>query len=314
MTALSLKERFQFSRFVQGEKPQTGEITLNQRRIFILPTKRGLNFVVLIGLLLLIAFVYNNNLAYLLGFLLASVFFIAILHSYKSLAGLTVKAGQTTDAFAGESAGFEIHLNNPTPVARNLLSITLEHSENLALAANSKTAVILYKKAGKRGQLSAGTITVASTYPLGLFRAWSPLRFEMQALVYPKPATTASPIPEAYGEQTFRGQLKKGIDDFYGLNAYQPGDAIRHIHWKAFAKGQGLLSKQYGSEYASEIWLDYQNAPGYNLEERLSQLCRWLLDAEQAGLHYGFKLPALTLEPSHGQAHLKKCLAELARF
>lgn len=314
MTALPLKQRFQLSRFVLGEKAQAGEITLNQRRIFILPTQRGLNFVVLIGLLLLIAFVYNNNLAYLLGFLLASVFFIAILHSYRSLAGLTVRAGQTTDAFAGESAGFEIRLTNPTPVARSLVSISLENTETLALAADSITGLTLYKKAAQRGVLTAGTITIASTYPLGLFRAWSPLRFDMKALIYPKPAPASSPIPEAYGEQTYRGQLKKGVDDFYGLNAYQPGDAIRHIHWKAFAKGQGLLSKQYGSEHSGEIWLDYQQTAGHNLEERLSQLCRWLLDAEQTGLHYGLKLPGLSLEPGHGQAHLTTCLAELARF
>jgi len=74
LNSLSLKKRFQLSRFFVGEKPTDAAVTLNHRRIFILPTKRGLGFALLLLLLLLIAFVYNNNLVYLLTFLLASIF------------------------------------------------------------------------------------------------------------------------------------------------------------------------------------------------------------------------------------------------
>lgn len=100
-------------------------MTLTHRRIFILPTKRGGGMVLLIVILLLIAFVYNNNLAYLLTFLIASVFFITILHTFKSLAGLVVQAGQTKAVFAGEAAGFDIHIDNPKGVERQHLQIKL---------------------------------------------------------------------------------------------------------------------------------------------------------------------------------------------
>ena len=76
-------------------------LSLNHRRIFILPTKRGLGFALLMLLLLLIAFVYNNNLVYMLTFLLASIFFITILHTYKSLSGLIVQKGRSKAVFAG---------------------------------------------------------------------------------------------------------------------------------------------------------------------------------------------------------------------
>ncbi|WP_306306045.1 hypothetical protein [Methylomonas koyamae] len=81
-----MADRFRLSRFFRGEAPTSAPISLGHRRIFILPTQRGLAFVLLIVLLLLVGFVYSNNLAYLLGFLLASIFFVAILHSFKSLA------------------------------------------------------------------------------------------------------------------------------------------------------------------------------------------------------------------------------------
>jgi uncharacterized protein (DUF58 family) len=314
LTALSLKERFRLSRFFSGEKATEQPVILNQRRIFILPTHRGLNFAILTALLVLIAFVYNNNLVYLLAFLLASIFFITILHSYKSLAGLVLQKGQSKAVFAGEAAGFAIHVNNPVDVERYYLQMSLKNTESLTLKPQSKTCITLYSPTKKRGWHTAGTVTISSTYPLGLFRAWSPIRFNLEALVYPKPSPQELPFPETPSALTQHGFSNKGADDFYGLKEYQPGDSIKHIHWKAFAKGQGLFSKQYGGDNSAEIWLDYENAPGHNTEERLSQLCRWVIDAERAGIHYGFSLPGLKLPPDTGLLHTRKCLEALALF
>ena len=107
---MNIRERIKNHRFFMGEKSMDGKpIVLTHHRIFILPTQRGLGFVVLLILLLLIAFVYNNNLAYLLTFLIASVFFVTILHSFRSLSGLSVQAGLAKPVFAGHPACFEIY-------------------------------------------------------------------------------------------------------------------------------------------------------------------------------------------------------------
>ena len=312
---MNLKERFRLSRFVSGEQAVNTPVSLNHRRIFILPTQRGLGFVVLIVLLLLIAFVYNNNLAYLLTFLLASVFFVTILHSYKALSGLVVQKGRSKAVFAGEAAGFKIHINNPTDRERHHLHIKLQDSQSLTLPAQTSAHIMLYSITQKRGWHSAGTVTLFSTFPLGLFRAWSPIRFDLKVLIYPKPAHVEIAFPKAASAQLQQGVNHKGADDFYGLQAYQPGDAIKHIHWKAFAKGLGVFSKKYAGEQSSEeIRLDYDDAPGYTVEERLSQLCRWVVDAEQGGFSYGFALPGLKLPPGNGSVHYQKCLEALALF
>ena len=313
---MNLKERFRLSRFVSGEKAVDAPVTLNHRRIFILPTQRGLGFVLLIVLLLLIAFVYNNNLVYMLAFLLGSIFFITILHSYKALSGLVVQKGRSKAAFAGEAAGFDIHINNPTDMERRQIQIKLQdNAQILALQAQSFAYLTLYSITQKRGWHTAGTVTLSSTYPLGLFRAWSPIRFNLKALVYPKPAHLEIPFPQTPSAEAQQGFSRKGGDDFYSLQEYQSGDSIKHIHWKAFAKGLGVFSKQYGGEHSSEqIRLDYDQTPGHNIEERLSQLCRWVVDAEQAGISYGFALPGLTLPPDNGLLHYRKCLEALALF
>jgi len=315
LSSLTLKERFSLSRFSSGEKAGDEPITLNQRRIFILPTDRGLGFVILLALLLLIAFVYNNNLAYLLAFLLASIFFITILHSYRSLSGLVLRPGQSKPVFVGQAAGFNIHIDNSTSKDRLQLKINLlQATETISLSAHSQTQITLHSATYKRGWQEAGTLTISSTYPLGLFRAWSPLRFNLNVLVYPKPATAEIPFPESPASQSEQGATSKGNDDFFGLQSYQPGDAIKHIHWKSYAKGLGVFSKQYDGESSAQIWLDYIQTPGHGIEERLSQLCRWLIDAEQAGINYGFSIPGLKLEPANGQHHYQKCLEALALF
>jgi len=94
--------------------------------------------------LLLIAFVYNNNLAYLLAFLLASIFFITILHSFKSLAELIVSSGGGLPVFAGEAVAFEITIDNPDTVERYNLTAKLELTVNFFKSSGKKTAYTLF--------------------------------------------------------------------------------------------------------------------------------------------------------------------------
>lgn len=316
---LSFTERFKLSRFFQGEAPASGPIELTQRRVFILPTQRGMGMVFTILLLLLTAFIYNNNLVYLLCFLVASIFFVTILHTYKSLSGLLVNAGYVQPVFAGDAARFPVTVNNPLPQVRPALTVKLDAEQDISLEANAGKTLNLSLPVDKRGWQAIGTVTLSSSYPFGIFRAWSPLRFERKVLVYPKPAKHSIPLPAASGgsqsKTGTRTMDRSGKDDFNGIRDYQPGDSLRQIHWRAYAKGQGLLSKQYATEAGgSEIWLDYELTPRAQREERLSLLCRWVLDAETAGLRYGLRLPGKQLAPGQGQKHQAACLEALALF
>jgi len=289
-------------------------VTLNHKRIYILPTQRGLNFALLVALLLVISFVYNNNLAYLLSFLLASVFFITILHTFKSLAGLIISVSKAHSAYVSEDVVVDIYLDNPSILERFNLTLNLNNTKTIDLPATQKRLVTLNSPTLKRGWHYCEPITLACQYPFGLFKAWSVLHFEVKALVYPKPSTENNPFPELAGEQAQQGNITKGHSDFYGLRDYQEGDSIRDIHWKSMAKGQGLHSKDYRGDLLTELWLDYSQTFGYDSEQRLSQLCRWLIDADNSGLQYGFILVGLTLQPSSGSCHFKKCLTALALF
>ena len=50
---------------------------------------------------------------------------------------------------------------------------------------------------------------------------------------------------------------------------------------------------------AKELVLDLDSAGPGGLETRLSQLCRWVLDADRDGVRYGLSLPGTTIEAAN---------------
>ncbi len=171
---LSLRDRLRLSRFLRGEGPQTGPITLTRRRVFILPTRYGWLF----GLMLLVMWLgsvnYNNGLGFALTFLLGSLGMVSILHTYRNLSGLTFSAGRVAPVFAGEQACFVVNVENPGGL-RDSIALQLPGAAPVACDVPRQCAVTLARLAPWRGQLSMGRFTVSTVFPLGLFRAWSHL-------------------------------------------------------------------------------------------------------------------------------------------
>lgn len=315
MAALTLKERFDPRRFFRGEKPVAGPITLTHRRIFIVPNRRGLGLALLLLIQWLTAINYNSNLGFILTFLLVAVALLGILHGYRNLAGLRVQPRRAAPVFAGEIAGFAVAAANPTPLPRFAVWVKARGAEPVRIdvgAEDSATAVLGFR-AERRGWLEPGTVTVFTEFPLGIFHAWSPLNFTERVLVYPRPAADRVPFPRTEGQGRFSHDLR-GAEDFYGFQAYQAGDPLRHIHWKGVAKGHEPQVKRYAGEQAEELVFDLESTPGGNLEVRLSRLCRWILDAEEGGLRYGLNLAALRIPPQAGAGHCRRCLEALALY
>lgn len=315
LNALATLQRLLPPDWLRAPRPEPLPLSLGRQRIFILPTRQGLTFALVLLAMLLGAINYDNSLVYALVFLLAGLAVISILHTYRTLAGLRLAAARCAPVFAGEVAALTLTLNNPDPQPR--LAVTLarhggpEHATDLAPGINP---VVLPLATTRRGRLVVGRLILASRFPLGLFRAWAPLEPEIGCLVYPAPAAERGlppPQPDRPGEG---GAAGPGQDDFSGLRAYQTGDPLRHVHWKLAARGQGLTTKQFAGEQTRALWLDWALLPGLPVEDRLSRLCRWVLEAEAGGLPYGLRLPDRQLEPARGAAHRRRCLEALALF
>ena len=315
---LARLRRWRFNPFAPDTPPASGPITLERRRIFILPTRYGLLFAVLLLVMLLGSINYNNNLGFVLTFLLGGLALVSILHGYRNLARLTLCAVRTDPAFAGQEARYTLAVDNRGGPARYAVTLALRDPASrekvIDVPAAARVTVTLARPAPRRGVWPLGPLTVSSRFPLGLFRAWAPLQLDLNALVYPRPGPRRpAPLAVHYRLST-AGDRGYGTEDFVGLRRYHPGDSPRHVSWKAAARGLGLLTKQFGGDRAEELWLDWDRLPGMDTETRLSQMCRWVLDAEEVQRRYGLRLPGLTLAPEHGARHRQRCLEALARF
>jgi uncharacterized protein (DUF58 family) len=74
-----------------------------------------------------------------------------------------------------------------------------------------------------------------------------------------------------------------------------------------------LLTKQFTGYAPAELRLALDSAPpNLTIEEKISRLTRWVLDADAAGIAYGVTLPNATIDPATGVAHRERCLHALA--
>lgn len=309
------KLRQRYKKWVDRRLPAAPKIKLNNRSLFIFPTRAGFVYIALLILLWLVATNYENNLIFGAAFLLTAMFVVTIYHTFLNLSGLQIAAGRIYPAYSGGQAGFGIVLSQSTQRYRDNLKLRYAAADQVCtfLDGGEQQAVSLAVTAKHRGWLNPGRLTLETVYPLGLLRAWTHLDLKMRALVYPRPVhSQVRWLVPSTGE----GQLENstGREDFQGLEKYRPGESLKHVAWKHYAREQGLYSKHFADPVAEQVWLDWDAFPGMDSEARLSRLCGWLLELAQTDSVYGLRLPGVEIEPGRGETHRDHILRELALF
>jgi uncharacterized protein (DUF58 family) len=297
--------------------PESGPVHLTQRRVYILPTSAGLMFAVTLMLMLIGSINYNLALGYGLAFLLAGTGIVSILHTWRNLAHVRLRAGKSEPAFLGDVARFRILVDNPGQVPRISLSIAFRDRPpvcfDVPAAATAEVEVAV--TAARRGLFLPGRIRIYTTYPLGLFHAWANVELDLACIVYPRPEPGIVPLPQPVSASGDGSASGTGDEDFSGLRNYHAGDPPKRIAWKATARGQGFFTKQFSGSSGAETWLDYAATPeALGVEGRLSRLARWVVDAHVAGYRYGLRLPGTELALGAGETQRTRALEALALF
>jgi uncharacterized protein (DUF58 family) len=303
--------------WLSGPRGPESVIVLVQRRVYILPTRQGLLFAAVLLIMLTGSINYALGLGFVLTFLLFALAINAMIHTFRNLANLRVTGGRAHPVFAGDAAHFFVHLDNAGDTERYAIGLTRDGRDTtfVDVPARSTAPAQAAVPAPRRGILRPGRLTLFTRYPLGLYRAWSYLDLDMHCMVYPRPAFPALPLPPAAASSGAGAQSGRGQEDFSGLRQYHVGDSPRHVAWKAAARDQGLLTKQFSGRAETQLWLDWTQLPGQMaIEERISHLARWVLDAHAAGLAYGLRLPGKTVHISAGEAQRDACLEALALY
>lgn len=307
------RKLFDLFRFASPDRQ--GVATLAHRHIYILPTRYGMFFGMLLATMLLGSVNYANNLGFLTTFLLGGLGLVAMLHTYRNQLGLRVAAGRCRPVFCGQNACFEVRLTNVRNVPRPGIRVQSEKSAWAFRDLDSRQTQLikLYEPATKRGELAIGRLTVSTYYPLGLFKTWSYVELGVSCLVYPAPAPQSEPPPNHDCGSHQSGHKGTGSDDFLGTRPYRPGDPPRHIDWKALAREGGLLTRQFTGSAVNRLWLDWASLPEPDPEARLSLLCRAVLTVSERQQTYGLRLPGIEIPPASGRPHRQRCLEALAR-
>jgi uncharacterized protein (DUF58 family) len=289
-------------------------VALQQRRIYILPTRFGIVFAAMAFAMLLGSLNYGASLGFALTFLLTGLGLVVMQHCHNNLLGASIKFLGATPVFAGERAEFKIAVSNTAATPR--FEIELKYRDHIAgpvdVASGATETLRLGVPTQRRGWVALDRFRVATEYPARLCHAWTWVHMDTRCLVYPRPADPGRPLPRGVGAGT--GRPGPGDDDFAGLRAAAPGDSLQRIAWKAYARNDLLLLKEFAGGAGEPCLLDWDQLGDLDTERRLEQLARWCLDAAAADHSFGLRVPGCEIPLGRGPTHLATCLEALALF
>ncbi len=298
--------------------PRADTWTLTQRNIYIVPTRAGFMFAMVLVVMLLATINYQLNLGYVLTFLLAGAGFVSMHLTHNTLRGLTLHLRPPQPGFAGQALPLEVVLTSPT---RSQYGIGLgfeadadrRHDVFVDVPAGGQASAHLAFVPPRRGLHDVPTLRAQTRYPFGLFRAWTVWRPAAQVLAWPAPERPVAPLPASPAAAGEAAQGKPSDSgEFEGVRAYRRGDALKRVVWKKAARTGELVSRDASSALRLELWLDWQLAQLPGTEARLARLAAWVLAAEAAGVAHGLRLPGVEIAPGSGSAQQRRSLDALA--
>ena len=296
--------------------PDELPLTLSRRRLYILPTRIGVGFGLLLILMLVAGLNYANSTALFLTFLLTGFTLVTMHQCHRNLLGAQLIAATAQPTFAHRSGTLVLTFENPGPAARFRIGAGVGDEPTLPadLPPHGRGRIELPVAAPARGVVRIDRLHLLTTYPFGLFRTWTWVHAPIEMLVYPRPIG-AAPMPTHFGRKVGRKVVADtGSDEWLGLRPFRDGDSPRQVDWKAYAREAPLLVKEYSATGAELRVFDFDSLGALPQEEKLEQLARWVVDAEAGGERYGLMLPDKLIDVDRGPEHRHRCLSALAMF
>jgi uncharacterized protein (DUF58 family) len=283
----------------------------NRLRMRLAPA--GWGFLGLIGCGFLLSINFSNNLIFAMTFLLIAIALVGWHFTRANLSGLHAADWRADPVFAGQTAVFRLQVENRGSQDRYGLRVAAAGAhggEEHQLRPGARIEMTLRRETVARGPLPRLAAAMHSAFPLGLFEARLGVGELPVCLVYPAPLG-AQPLPERQSNRNAH-QLKES-GSYTDMRRYAPGDPLSRVSWKALARFDELYTKEFdGGQGQAALWLRWSDVRGTAVEDKLSQLCRWVLDAHRLGREYGLELPGAVIAPAGDEIHLRRCLEALA--
>ena len=307
-------------RWLNARTPATNVWLLTHRNVYILPTGPGLLLATTLLVLLLTSINFQLSLGYALAFLLSGCALVAMHMGHATLRGLRLQLQPVQARFLGTETTLDIVLHTTRSAMRYGVGLSLSNTQQWAWAdvpGHGSTQVQLAWSAPQRGRSTVPMLRAETRFPMGIFRVWSVWRPAASVLVYPHPEPKAPPIPGTPALDAAADTPRSTEPAWDGLRPYRRGDALGTVAWKQSGKAMAAgsdawVSREAPSQNGAEVWLDISHTGLHDPEAQLSRLCAWVIHAHEQTLRYGLLLKGQRIAPSHGPAHLHRCLEALA--
>ncbi len=232
------------------------------------------------------AYMHNFNIVYITLFTVFSVASSGCYFGRKNLYDLMLVELPQERIFANKKASLKWRIKNEADNPAYDVSVKTKSSSQHFNSITKESIVTLSYTFEKRGFNPYPEVTLESRFPLLHVRFLKFSKQDKKLLVYPQPKGVALKdyIKEQlshYGERS----------DFEGIRRYERSDVASLIHWPSLAKGKELMSRNFSYTVKTKgLHFDFLSCAD-NDEERLSQICLWVLECEKQGLDFTVDMP-----------------------
>ena len=301
-------------------------------------TRVGVWYLVAVVVVVLAATNTGNNGLFLTVAAMVAAIFVTHLAAAWNVKGLEVEVEAGGELFANSPCRLRLRAHNRRRlVPAWLIAVSVEPGDlepeqgkerrgapwlidHLAprAAAEGQVEVLL----SRRGPRRLRFVSVASLFPLGLFRKGRRYPQDVEILVYPELYAAAASALTPSGRLGERSLRRPGRGaELHTLREYRPGDDPRGIHWKQTARQRQLIYQQRQSEKQRRLRIIFDNAVGELDEDGAKRFERLVSEAATAAveaLDNGYEVALLTRDGRHdfaaGARQRRNLLEALARL
>lgn len=225
-------------------------------------TRQGWVFAVVLVVLSLASLTSQSALLLLPVGILLGCYLVNAVTAWRCAASLRVDAPGVTHLAEGQRMTQPWRVSNNGRAPARFLRVETGSEPLLQIAEIASGAAahivpdLVYLR---RGVYALRDLRIASTAPFGLVKARRRLGLSGEVIVHPAIYRTATPAAAGFDvvvggkhhghRQTAAGSL------FAGVRPFQPGDPIKHVHWKSSAKGLDLMVKTFDEELSGRVAL-----------------------------------------------------------
>jgi uncharacterized protein (DUF58 family) len=289
---------------------------LGSNKTYILPTRYGAVFFPIVLIEFVVSITFGHPFAYFITFSTVSIIILSAFYTNSSFNHISIGFLESDLVESETSSMVQFKVKIGEDFVRKEVSI--EGSSNskvfLQTISKDKDHLSVNLEFPKRGVYYVERLKISSTFPFGLFYAWKYYDINLNFYCYPKiiDIEDTSSI-QSFEQSDIQSLSTSGSnnDDFFEHKKALDGDSWKHIDWKAYSRGMGLLSKVYNENQSISHNLKINSSASEDEIQRLSSSLYFLY---KKNISSKLIIDDEVISSGEGRGHLDNCLRAVSRI